>query len=379
MSKLRKSRSSNAVSSRRKFLKTGAAAVAGAASLAMPQIARSQEPIVWKFQSTWPAKDIFHEFAGDFVAKVNEMSGGALKIDLLPSGSVVKAFDLLDAVSTGTLDGGHGVLVYWYGKNPALALWGSGPAFGMDSNMLLAWHKYGGGKELLADIYNSLNMNVVSFPYGPMPTEPLGWYKKPIQSADDFKGLKFRTVGLGIEVYTAMGAAVNALPGSEIVPALDRGLIDAAEFNNPSSDRALGFPDVSKIYMMQSFHQSAETFEILLNKAKYDALSDQLKSIIASAVEASSANMSWKAVDRYSQDYIDIQAKDNVKVYKTPDDVLQQQLKIWDQVIAAKSTADNPWFKKVLDSQKAFAERAGNWKYDQEVDFRLAFNHYFRA
>ena len=222
-------------------------------------------------------------------------------------------------------------------------------------------------------------MNVVSFPYGPMPTEPLGWYKKPIQSAADFKGLKFRTVGLGIEVYTAMGAAVNALPGSEIVPALDRGLIDAAEFNNPSSDRALGFTDVSKIYMMQSFHQSAETFEILLNKAKYDALSDQLKAIVAGAVEASSANMSWKAVDRYSQDYIDIQEKDNVKVYKTPDDVLQEQLKIWDQVVAAKSTDENPWFKKVLDSQKAFAERAGNWKYDQEVDFRMAFNHYFRA
>jgi TRAP-type mannitol/chloroaromatic compound transport system substrate-binding protein len=366
--------------SRRRFLKSGTiAASAAAGALAMPNIVRAQDAIVWKFQSTWPAKDIFHEFAGDFVAKVNEMSAGALKIDLLPSGSVVKAFDLLDAVSTGTLDGGHGVLVYWYGKNPALALWGSGPAFGMDSNMLLSWHKYGGGKELLDGIYQSLNMNVVSFPYGPMPTEPLGWYKKPIQSAADFQGLKFRTVGLGIEVYTAMGAAVNALPGSEIVPALDRGLIDAAEFNNPSSDRALGFTDVSKIYMMQSFHQSAETFEILLNKAKYDALSDQLKAIVAGAVDASSANMSWKAVDRYSQDYIDIQEKDNVKVYKTPDDVLQEQLKIWDQVVAAKSTDENPWFKKVLDSQKAFAERAGNWKYDQEVDFRMAFNHYFRA
>jgi TRAP-type mannitol/chloroaromatic compound transport system substrate-binding protein len=365
--------------SRRRFLRSGIAAGAAAGALATPNIVRAQDAIVWKFQSTWPAKDIFHEFAGDFVAKVNEMSGGALKIDLLPSGSVVKAFDLLDAVSTGTLDGGHGVLVYWYGKNPALALWGSGPAFGMDSNMLLSWNKYGGGQQLLDDIYKSLNMNVVSFPYGPMPTEPLGWYKKPIQSAADFQGLKFRTVGLGIEVYTAMGAAVNALPGSEIVPALDRGLIDAAEFNNPSSDRALGFTDVSKIYMMQSFHQSAETFEILLNKAKYDALSDQLKSIVAGAVDASSANMSWKAVDRYSQDYIDIQEKDNVKVYKTPDDVLQEQLKIWDQVIAAKSTADNPWFQKVLDSQKAFAERAGNWKYDQEVDFRMAFNHYFRA
>ena len=365
--------------SRRKFLKGGAAAVAGAATLAVPQIARAQEPIVWKFQSTWPAKDIFHEFALDFAKKVNEMTGGALRIDVLPSGAVVKAFDLIDAVSKGTLDGGHGVLVYWYGKNPALALWGSGPAFGMDSNMLLAWHKYGGGKEILADIYKSLNLDVVSFPYGPMPTEPLGWYKKPVQSIDDFKGLKFRTVGLGIEMYTAMGAAVNALPGSDIVPALDRGLIDAAEFNNPSSDRALGFQDVAKVYMMQSFHQSAETFEILFNKPKYDALPDNLKSIISNAVEAASADMYWKACDRYSKDYIALQSEGKVKVYKTPDSVLQAQLKIWDEVIAKKSTADNPWFKKVLDSQKAFAERAGGWKYDQEVNFRMAFNHYFRA
>ncbi|HXE53465.1 MAG TPA: TRAP transporter substrate-binding protein [Tepidisphaeraceae bacterium] len=359
---------------RRKFLR--GAAVASAAAVTLPTIAKAQEPITWRWQSTWGAKDIFHEYAQDFAKKVNDMTGGQLKIEVLPAGAVVKAFDLIDAVSKGTLDGGHGVLVYWYGKNPALALWGSGPAFGMDANMLLAWHNYGGGKEILADIYKSLNLDVVSFPYGPMPVEPLGWYKKPIRSVDDFKGLKFRTVGLGIEMYTAMGAAVNALPGSEIVPALDRGLIDAAEFNNPSSDRALGFPDVSKVYMLQSFHQSAETFEILFNKTKYDALSDNLKSIIANAVEAASANMSWKAIDRYSQDYINLQAQDKVKVYKTPDSVLKAQLKIWDETIAKKA-ADNPWFQKVLDSQKGFAERAAKWQYDQNVDFRIAVNHYF--
>jgi TRAP-type mannitol/chloroaromatic compound transport system substrate-binding protein len=359
---------------RRKFLK--AAAATSVATMALPTIAKAQEPITWRWQSTWGAKDIFHEYAQDFAKKVNDMTGGQLKIEVLPAGAVVKAFDLIDAVSKGTLDGGHGVLVYWYGKNPALALWGSGPAFGMDANMLLAWNKYGGGKEILADIYKSLNLDVVSFPYGPMPTEPLGWYKKPIRSVDDYKGLKFRTVGLGIEMFTAMGAAVNALPGSEIVPALDRGLIDAAEFNNPSSDRALGFPDVSKVYMMQSFHQSAEAFEILFNKTKYDALSDNLKSIIANAVEAASADMSWKAIDRYSQDYIALQAENKVKVYKTPDSVLQAQLKIWDETIAKKS-AENPWFKKVLDSQKTFAERTTRWQYDQNVDFRIAVNHYF--
>ena len=362
--------------SRRQFLRAAGGAAAGSA-LAFPMVSKGQTgPITWRFQSTWPTKDIFHEYALDFAKKANDMTGGDLKIDVLPAGAVVKAFDLLDAVSKGTLDGGHGVLVYWYGKNPALALWGSGPAYGMDSNMLLAWHKYGGGKEILADIYKSLNMDVVSFPYGPMATEPLGWYKKPIQGVNDFKGLKFRTVGLGIEMFSAMGAAVNALAGADIVPAMDRGLIDAAEFNNPSSDKALGFPDVSKVYMMQSFHQSAETLEILFNKKKYDALPDKLKSILANAVEAASADMSWKSIDRYSQDYIEIQAKDKVRVYKTPNGVLQAQLKVWDDTIAKKS-AENPWFKKVLDSQRAFAERATKWQNDQQVDFKIAAAHYF--
>jgi TRAP-type mannitol/chloroaromatic compound transport system substrate-binding protein len=365
--------------SRRKFLAGAAAAGAGAATLGFPMIAKAQAgPIVLRWQSTWPTKDIFHEYALDYAKKVNDMSGGDLRIDVLPAGAVVKAFELLDAVHKGTLDGGHGVLVYWYGKNPALALWGSGPAFGMDSNMLLAWHKYGGGAEILADIYKSLNLDVVSFPYGPMPTEPLGWYKKPMTKVADFKGLKFRTVGLGIELFEGMGAAVNALAGADIVPALDRGLIDGAEFNNPSSDRALGFPDVSKVYMMQSFHQSAETFEILFNKKKYDSLPAKLKPIIVNAVEAASADMSWKAIDRYSQDYIDIQAKDKVKVYRTPDSIVQAQLQIWDKVIAKKS-AENPFFKKVLDSQKTFAERTTKWQYDQNIDYRIAVNHYFGA
>src|SRR4051812_44823756 len=270
-------------SSRRSFLK-GAAAGA-AAAVAAPSIASAQGPTSMRWQSTWPSKDIFHEYALDYAKKVNDMTGGDLKIDVLPAGAVVPAFGLLEAVSKGTLDGGHGVLVYHYGKQNALALWGSGPAYAMDANMLLSWHKYGGGKELLAKLYASIGAEVVSFPYGPMPTQPLGWFKKPITKPEDFAGLKFRTVGISIDVFTALGAAVNALPGGEIVSAMDRGLLEAAEFNNASSDRALGFADVSKICMLQSFHQNAEQFEILFNKAKYDALPEKMRAIIANAVE----------------------------------------------------------------------------------------------
>lgn len=364
--------------SRRKFLKRAAFAGAGAvaAPIAMPNIVKAQGVTSMRWQSTWPAKDIFHEFALDYAKKVNDMTGGDLKIEVLPAGAVVPAFGLLDAVSKGTLDGGHGVLVYHYGKSTALALWGSGPAFGMDANMLLAWHKYGGGKELLAKLYASVGANVVSFPYGPMPTQPLGWFKKPITKADDFKGVKYRTVGISIDVFTGMGAAVNALPGGEIVSAMDRGLLDAAEFNNASSDRVLGFPDVSKVCMLQSYHQNAEQFEIMFNKTKYDALPEKIKAIIAYATDAAGQDMAWKAIDRYSQDYVEMQTKDKVRFFKTPDSVLQKQLEIYDQVIAKKA-AENPLFKEILDSQFAFARRATRWEQDTVVNRRMAYNHYF--
>lgn len=362
--------------SRRKFLSGAAAGTAAAATMGFPAIARAQGPINFRFQSTWPTVDIFHEFALDFATKINDMTGGDLKIEVLPAGAVVPAFGLLDAVSKGTLDGGHGVLGYNYGKQNALALFSSGPAFGMDANMVLAWHKYGGGKELLAKLYDAIGGNVVSFLTGPMPTQPFGWFKNPIAKTEDLKGLKFRTNGLAIDLFTEMGAAVNALPGGEIVPALDRGLLDGAEFNNAASDRALGFPDVSKVCMLQSFHQASETFEIMFNKDKYSALPTQLKAIVDNAVEASSADMSWKAVDRYSQDYQRLQKEDGVKFYKTPDTILQQQLVVWDQIVAKKAET-NPLFKEIDASQRAFAARAMAWDMDTNNNRRMAYNHYF--
>jgi TRAP-type mannitol/chloroaromatic compound transport system substrate-binding protein len=169
---------------------------------------------------------------------------------------------------------------------------------------------------------------------------------------------------------------VNALPGGEIVPAIDRGLLDAAEFNNASSDRTLGFADVSKICMLQSYHQNAEQFEITFNKTKYDALPDKMRAIISNAVEAASQDMAWKAIDRYSKDYIELQSKDKVKFYKTPTSILQKQLEIYDQVVAKKSV-DNPLFAEIVASQKTFAERAVKWEQDTVVSRNMAYNHYF--
>jgi TRAP-type mannitol/chloroaromatic compound transport system substrate-binding protein len=362
---------------RRKFLRAlGLAGATATAALAAPRVQAQTGPITMRWQSTWPARDIFHEYASDFAKKINDMTGGDLRIEVLPAGAVVPAFGLLDAVSSGTLDGGHGVLVYHYGKQNALALWGSGPAYGMDAQQLMSWHKYGGGKELLRKLYASINANVVSFPYGPMFTQPLGWFKKRMEKAEDLKGLKYRTVGLSIDVFTGMGLAVNALPGGEIVPAMDRGLLDAAEFNNMTSDRILGFPDVSKICMLQSYHQNAEQFEITFNKTKFDALPAKMQAVIEIGVEAASQDLVWKAIDRYSKDYIELQTKDKVRFFRTPSSILQAQLDAYDAA-AAKKREGNAIFREIEDSQKKFAERVVKWDFDNNVRREMAYNHYF--
>ena len=345
---------------RRTFLRTGAlaAGAAAAGTIAMPQVSRAQTA-TWKYQSTWPTKDIFHEMAVDYAKKVNEMSGGRLKLDVLPAGAVVPAFQMQDAVHAGILDAGHGVCAYWYGKHKAFSLFGTPPSFGWDAHSFLAWFYYGGGDKLYNElIYDILKLNVVGLLYYPMPTQPLGWFKKPVTGPDDLKNIKYRTVGLSADLYDELGAKVTILPGGEIVPALDRGLIDAAEFNNPSSDLMLGFPDVAKVYMVQSHHQQMEAFEIIFNKTKFDALPAEIKSILRHAAFAASADQFAMAHDRYSKD-LDAIKKRGVQVVKTPETVLDAQLNAWDRVIEKQSRDPNTgaFFAKVVASQKEWVKR----------------------
>jgi TRAP-type mannitol/chloroaromatic compound transport system substrate-binding protein len=368
---------------RRGLLKTAAiGAAAGAATLATPQVSRAQT-VTLRFQSTWPQRDIFHEFAGDYVKRVNEMAGGRLRLELLAAGAVVGAFQLLDAVSAGTLDGGHGVSAYWFGKNKAFSLFGTAPPWFGDANQFLGWFYHGGGEalynELIGDI---LKVNVVGFQTGPMPTQPLGWFKNPIERPEQLRGLKYRTVGLAADLFNELGAAVVSLPGGEIVPALERGVLDGAEFNNPSSDRVLGFPDVAKVYMIQSFHQRTESFEVLFNKGKFDALAAEQKAVLRYASEAASAEMNWKQQDRYSRDLADMAANQGVRVMPTPRPVLEAQLRAWDAVIARmegdnSSPANGPFFKKVCDSQRAWCRRVQNFYLRYDASSVLSFNHFF--
>ncbi len=366
-------------SGRRKFLRTaalgGAAAVAGVATIATPNVSRAQTTTL-RFQSTWPQRDIFHEMAQDYVRRVNEMAGNRLRLELLAAGAVVGAFQLQDAVHAGALDGGHGVAAYWYGKNKAFSLFGTAPAFGWDANELLGWLHYGGGQDLYNELLRDIaRVNVVSFFTGAMPTQPFGWFRNEITSADQLRGLRYRTVGLAADLYRELGAAVTILPGGEIVPALDRGLIDAAEFNNPSSDRVLGFPDVARFYYLQSYHQALECFEIIFNKARYDRLAAEQQAILKYAAEAASSDMSWKAQERYSKDLAEMRARQNVRAVKTPDSILQAQLQAWNRVIEQLSA--DAFFKKVIDSQKAWAQRIVGFRREYVVSTDMAYAHFF--
>jgi TRAP-type mannitol/chloroaromatic compound transport system substrate-binding protein len=363
--------------SRRRMLR-GAVAGAVGVGVAVAGKAAAQSAMTLKMQSTWPTKDIFHEVFVDWGKKAEEMSGGRLKIDILPSGAVVPAFQLIEAVHQGTLDGGHGVPAYWFGKHVAASLFGTGPSFGLDAESLLGWIHYGGGQELYNELMQTvLKLDVVSFFHGPMPTQPLGWFKNPVQTAEDLKGLKFRTVGLSADLFKQMGASVVILPGGEIVPALDRGVIDAAEFNNPSSDRLLGFPDVRKTMMAQSYHQPVECLELLMNKKKYESLPKDLQAIIKYATMAESADFTWKMMDRNSKDLEEMKTKQKVQVIKTSKAVLEAQLKAWDAVVAEKSK-DNPFFVKVLESQKQWAARVVPLRQEIMVDNEPAYQHYFK-
>ena len=317
--------------SRRKFFKAAAATGAvAAATLAMPSIAKAATTL--KVQAAWGG-GIFLENAQAYVKRVNEMSGGALKLDLLPVNSVVKTSQMQDAVHRGVLDGCHYVPAYWYSKAVSASLFGTGPCWGWSAQELLGWIHYGGGKELYKELMGNLGLNLVGFFNSPMPAQPMGWFKEQIKDASQLKGLKYRTVGLAADVLGEMGLSVVQLPGGEIQPAMKSGLIDAAEFNNPTSDSDFGMQDVSKHYHLASFHQSQEAFEIAFNKKTFDGLAPELQKILEYASEAENSNFYWHNTLRYADDLVKLKNKLGVNIYRTPDSIMAAQLKAWDVIV----------------------------------------------
>ena len=366
------------IPSRRKFLTGAAAATTGAAITGFPMISVAQSPIVIKMQGSWGSADIFNDMAQEYVKRVNDMAGGRLRIDYLLAGAVVKPFEVMDAVSKGVLDGGHTVPVYWYGKSKVASLFGSGPINGCDAQQTLAWIYRGGGLKLYHELLGKLGLNVVGFFAMPMPTQPLGWFKKPVKDAKDLKGLKYRTVGLSADLNQQMGLRVTQLPGGEIVPAMERGVIEAFEYNNPTSDMRFGAQDVAKNYMMGSYHQAMEFFEIIFSKKKWDSIPKDLQAILQYGVEAASSSNFWTAMDFYSRDLQTLISKHKVNVIRTPKGIFQAQLQAWD-VVNKKLQSEDPFFKKVVESQLDWAKRVAYYMFLNEADYRLGYEHVFKT
>jgi TRAP-type mannitol/chloroaromatic compound transport system substrate-binding protein len=365
-----------AKASRRRFLRGAAVTAAGAtAALAAPNISRA-ETTVLKMQGSWGGGDIFNEMAIQYADMVNEMGGGRLKIDYLNAGAVVKAFEVQDAVHKGVLDAGHMVPAYWFGKNRAASLFGTGPCYGWDPHQLLAWFYFGPGEKLYQDLtQNVLGLNIVGFFLMPQPTQPLGWFKFEPKSPDDLKNLKYRTVGLATNVMQAMGLKVTQLPGGEIIPAMEKGVIEAFEYNNPYTDERFGAADVAKYYMMGSYHQTSELLEIEFNKSKWDSLPKEQQAILRNAVFAASSTNLWMALPKYAQSLQDLIHKQDVHVYRTPGSIFNAQLDAWDKVVEQYGTQEQ--FKKISDSQRDWAKDVAYYVLLNQHDTKLAYDHYY--
>lgn len=362
---------------RRSFLKrtalAGSAAAGGA--LAAPAVL-AQSPIVVKLQTSWGASNIWDEFAKDYAQRVDEMSGGRLRIDVLPAGAVVAAFQVLDAVNDGVLDAAHSVPVYWYGKNKAASLFGTGPVFGGSATTMLSWFYQGGGEELYRELTQDiLGLDVIGYMGFPMFAQPFGWFKGEVGSVADLQGFKYRTVGLAADLMTKLGMSVAQLPGGEIVPAMERGVIDAFEFNNPSSDKDFGAHDVAKNYYLSSYHQASESFEFLFSRGFVEDLDPDLQAILKYGVEAASTANTAKAMNRYSADLQFLQNEAGVTVHRTSKEILDAQLNAWDELIA--ELEQDPFMKKCLDSQRAWVDRVAFYELMNAPDYALAYEHYF--
>ena len=338
---------------------SGAAAATSAATTAVTSGGNPQQ-FQWTIQSGWAGNDIFQTMFLNWAQNLNDMSGGRLKINTLPVNSVTNVNAAIDAVSAGTLDGAHHVYAYYYGKDHAISLMGTGPMMGMSGQMWLSWFYYGGGQDLYTKlIQNKLKLNVVTFPHMPMQNQPLGWFKDEIKSPADFKGMKFRTVGLATGIYQYAGASVISVAGADVASSLDRGVIDAAEFNNTTSDTAYGLPDVRKICMTQSYHQPSEVLVIDINKAKWDALPKDLQATVKWSIIAASADGEMLQMSKNADDYKTLLGK-GIKFIPAPQSVRDNQLEAWAKVVADESK-DNADFVAILKSQKAWAEKIFPW------------------
>ena len=354
-------------------------AVSASALIAsMPGFAQQQTKVL-KMQSTWPASLTLHENFLYWADRVNKLSGGTLKIEAMPAGQVVPAFEVLDAVHKKVLDGGHVWGGYWTGKNKAAILFTGGPGgtHGMDFIDAMGWYYNGGGLELLHEFYQKeLKLSLIGFPILPAGPQAFGWFKKPIRNIADMKGMKCRQTGIAGEVWKALGFTVVNMPGGEIIPSAQRGVIDCAEWVGGVEDLRLGFHNVWKFHYTPGVHENTTIGDIIFNLDVWNNLSEVHKEIIKSAANETFL-VWWAKWQRQNADaLVEMQTKHGVQVLRTPPEILTAFIKKWDE-LAAEEAGKNAFFKKVLESQKAYASVVVPYKRFYFPPYSYMANYYF--
>jgi TRAP-type mannitol/chloroaromatic compound transport system substrate-binding protein len=363
-------------------LKTVVASLGATALLAgLSGPAGAQQPAArsLKMQSTWPASLTLQDNFRFFGERVEKLTGGQLKIETLAAGQVVPPFEVLDATHKKVIDGAHAISYYWVGKNKAATLFSNTPAgiAGMDHMDYLGWIYEGGGLELWWEFYQKeLKLNLVVFPILPSSPQALGWFKRPIKNLADFKGMKCRQTGIVAEIYQRMGQQTVNLPGGEIVPAAQRGVIDCAEWVGGIEDLRLGLPQVWKYHYTPGMHESASIGELMINSEVWASLSGQQQEAIRSAVTETFMRW-WVKWQRQNADAIEeMREKHGTQILRTPPEVLIAFFKTWDE-IAKEESAKNPFFKKTLESQRAYAAKVIPAKRFMFPPYAFAANYFF--
>jgi TRAP-type mannitol/chloroaromatic compound transport system substrate-binding protein len=342
-----------------------------------PTPASAQAPIRWKAQSAWPPTSIVQDAAKLLVETIEKTSGGRLKIELLPAGAIVPPFEIQDAVNRGVIDAGHTTPGYIIGKLQAFIPLTHGPLYGMDFIDYYGWYWEGGGHELLNEAYQkNLKMNVVTFQVHPEGPQAMGWFKKEIRKFEDIKGLKYRIYGIGAETYAKLGISTVTLPGGEIVPALERGVIDGAEWINCYDDKILGIDKVAKFHYAPGMHEPVTVGEFIINKAKYDALPADLKEVIKTSVQASYWNHFVRFQEKTAKACAELIAS-GVKIIKTTDELNNRFLKVYDEIQNGYAAKD-PFYKKVVDSQKKYAGLLVPYRLSYWPPYNFIGEHYWK-
>ena len=355
--------------------------VAGVAALGLVVPASAQQPAVknLKMQSTWPASLTLQENFKLFAERVEKLTGGTVKIEALAAGQIVPAFEILDATHKKVIDGGHGVAYYWVGKNKAATLFAATAAgpFGMDHMDFLGWMYEGGGMELYWEFYRDvLKLDVVAFPVGGSSPQAFGWFKRPIKDLEDFKGMKCRQTGIVAEIFQRMGMQTVNLPGGEIIPSAQRGVIDCAEWVGGVEDLRLGLPQVWKYHYTPGMHESNSMLELIINSDVWKSFTPQEQEAVRAATMDTFVRWGVKWQRQNADAIEEMATKHGVQLLRTPPDVLVAFLKAWDD-IAAEELAKNPFFKKVYDSQRAYAAKVVPAKRFMFPPYSFAANYYW--